>query len=108
MSRRRRSAHDGTGDGGGFGRLLRSLLAGVPWSEHAKRQETLHLPAPSSGIFRVHNANGRTRLVGEARQRTREEPSRQCQRFWAVANARSGRIAATSTGAARGTPNAFR
>ena len=42
----------------GFGGFLRSLLAGVPWSERAEREETLSLESPSSGRFRVHNANG--------------------------------------------------
>jgi len=65
-----RLERDRNGEGGresGFGRFLRSLLAGVPWSEHAERQEELLLANPRSGVLRVHNANGRTRLVGEER-----------------------------------------
>lgn len=51
----------------GFGGFLRSLLAGVPWSERGEREETLSLPTPDSGVLRIHNANGRTRIVGEER-----------------------------------------
>lgn len=51
----------------GFGGFLRSLLAGVPWSERAQQEETLNLESPGSGVFRVHNANGRTRVIGEER-----------------------------------------
>jgi DUF4097 and DUF4098 domain-containing protein YvlB len=52
---------------GGFGSLLRSLLAGVPWSEKAEREEVLHFSAPPSRNFRIHNANGKTCVVGEDR-----------------------------------------
>jgi len=52
---------------GGFGSFLRTLLAGIPWSEHAEREVELRLQSPRSGLFRVHNANGRTRLIGEDR-----------------------------------------
>jgi hypothetical protein len=52
---------------GGFGSFLRSLLAGVPWSERAEREDVLHLPRPARGILRLHNANGRTRVSGEER-----------------------------------------
>ena len=52
---------------GGFGGFLRSLLAGVPWSERAEREEKLILPSPASGLLRVNNANGRTRVLGEDR-----------------------------------------
>lgn len=51
----------------GFGGFLRSLLAGVPWSERAERSETLVFERPTSGMLRIHNANGRTRVVGEER-----------------------------------------
>jgi hypothetical protein len=54
-------------DGFGFGGLLRSLLAGIPWSERAEVLETQSLPAPPSGSLRVDNANGRTRVIGEDR-----------------------------------------
>jgi DUF4097 and DUF4098 domain-containing protein YvlB len=51
----------------GFGGFLRSLLAGVPWSERAECTETLRFESPSSSMLRIHNANGRTRVVGEDR-----------------------------------------
>lgn len=51
----------------GFGGFLRSLLAGVPWSERGEAEQTLELPAPDSGTIRIHNANGKTRVVGEER-----------------------------------------
>jgi len=54
-------------EGGGFSGFLRSLLAGIPWSERAERKEELHLETPRSGVFRLHNANGRTRVFGEDR-----------------------------------------
>ena len=52
----------------GFGSFLRSLLAGVPWSERAESEEVTRLASPASGLLRVKNANGRTRVVGEARE----------------------------------------
>jgi len=52
---------------GGFTGFLRSLLAGIPWSERAEGTEELHLETPSSGVFRLHNSNGRTRVCGEDR-----------------------------------------
>jgi hypothetical protein len=59
---------DGCGAGRrGFGGLLRSLLAGVPWRERAEDVETRRLAAPRSGALRIDNANGRTRVVGEDR-----------------------------------------
>jgi hypothetical protein len=70
MTRRRPRDHSGSfgfGREGAFGHFLRSLLSGVPWSESSERTDSLVLPAPSSGVLRVHNANGRTRVVGEDR-----------------------------------------
>jgi DUF4097 and DUF4098 domain-containing protein YvlB len=60
---------DGSNDlaEGGFAGFLRSLLAGIPWSERAEGEEELHLEPPPGGIFRLHNANGRTRVCGEDR-----------------------------------------
>lgn len=52
---------------GGFGSLLRSLLEGVPWSEKAESEEVLHFSTPASESFRIHNANGRTSVIGEDR-----------------------------------------
>ncbi len=51
----------------GFGGFLRSLLAGVPWSERGESEQTLKLPPPDSHVLRVHNANGKTRVIGEER-----------------------------------------
>jgi hypothetical protein len=71
MTRHRHRDHSGPfglGPGGALGSLLRSLLAGVPWSESSEREDSLVLPAPASGVLRVHNANGRTRVVGEDRR----------------------------------------
>jgi len=53
---------------GSFGNFLRSLLAGVPWSERAEREEMLHISRAASKSFRLHNANGRTRVIGEDRE----------------------------------------
>ena len=53
---------------GGFGNFLRSLLAGVPWSERAEREEILHISRVASKAFRLYNANGRTRVIGEERE----------------------------------------
>jgi hypothetical protein len=55
------------GPHGGFGSFLRSLLAGLPWSERAEEQETLRLDPPPSRLVRVQNANGRIRVIGEDR-----------------------------------------
>ena len=47
--------------------FLRSLLAGIPWSETAEGEEELHFDPPAGGLVRLHNANGRTTVVGEER-----------------------------------------
>ncbi|MFQ5418401.1 MAG: DUF4097 domain-containing protein [Myxococcota bacterium] len=52
---------------GGFTGFLRSLLAGIPWSETAQGEEELHFDRPPGGMLRLHNANGRTRVIGEDR-----------------------------------------
>lgn len=57
----------GEGRGRGFGEFLRSLLAGIPWSESAQKLETLRLPPPAGATLRIHNSNGRTCVVGEDR-----------------------------------------
>jgi DUF4097 and DUF4098 domain-containing protein YvlB len=57
-----------SGDGGGLGGFLRSLLSGIPWSERAEGEETLLFPAPPGGGLRIDNANGRTRVIGEDRR----------------------------------------
>ena len=68
------SDHDGPcsegcahGAGSRFGGFLRSLLAGIPWSERVEVLETMTLPAPRSGALRLDNANGMTRILGEDR-----------------------------------------
>lgn len=54
--------------GPGFGGLLRSLFTRMPWEERASHEETLTVPAPSGRSVRIHNANGKTRVVGEDRE----------------------------------------
>ena len=51
----------------GIGGFLRSLLAGIPWSERVEVLESSTLPAPRGGVLRIDNANGMTRIVGEER-----------------------------------------
>lgn len=58
---------DGRTFGPGFGGLLRSLFANLPWTESASREESLIIPAPPGRAISVHNANGKTRIVGEDR-----------------------------------------
>ena len=52
---------------GGFTGFLRGLISGIPWSERAAREETVHVEAPQGGGLRVHNSNGKTRITGEDR-----------------------------------------
>lgn len=52
---------------GGFGSFLRGLLAGLPWSERAESEEVLAIGAASGSALRIHNSNGRIRVVGEER-----------------------------------------
>ena len=73
--KRRPDGHDHDGSesgpgrffGPGFGGILRSLFDRMPWSESATREESLIVPAPAGRAIRVHNANGKTRIVGEDR-----------------------------------------
>jgi DUF4097 and DUF4098 domain-containing protein YvlB len=58
--------HDDLGRGG-FSGFLRSLLAGIPWSEYAEALEELHIDAHDSTRLRLRNAIGRTRVRGEDR-----------------------------------------
>jgi len=53
--------------GNGFSGFVRSLLAGIPWSEHAEGVEELRFETPGHRVLRLHNANGRTRVIGEDR-----------------------------------------
>lgn len=55
------------GDRRGFGDFLRSLLAGVPWSERAEQEGVQRFAAPRGGALRFENANGKTRVIGEDR-----------------------------------------
>jgi len=54
-------------DRGGLGGFLRTLLAGIPWSERVECVDTLHFPSPGNCSIRVHNVNGKTCIRGEAR-----------------------------------------
>jgi hypothetical protein len=63
----RRPESEGKPGESGFGSFLRSLLAGVPWSERAETEEITNLDRPPSGLLRIHNANGSTRVIGEER-----------------------------------------
>jgi len=73
----------------GFGGFLRSLLSGIPWSESAQGMETLSFAPPRGTLLRVHNANGKTRVVGEERsdvqviacKRARAESSEEAARL---------------------------
>ena len=67
MSKRRSANGQAPPSRHGIGSFLRSLFEGVPWSDRAESEETRCLAAPSSGLIRVHNANGRTSVVGEDR-----------------------------------------
>lgn len=51
----------------GLGGFLRSLLAGIPWSESAHAEMEMCLAMPSGRRMDVHNANGKIRIVGEDR-----------------------------------------
>ena len=51
----------------GFGSFLRTLLTGIPWSERAESEEQFRLDSPASGVLRLHNANGRIRIIGDDR-----------------------------------------
>jgi DUF4097 and DUF4098 domain-containing protein YvlB len=57
-----------TGNSGRLGGLLRSLMAGIPWSESAEGEEVLELPVPSGAAVLIHNANGRSEIIGEERE----------------------------------------
>jgi DUF4097 and DUF4098 domain-containing protein YvlB len=64
----RNSKEDSNGSQGpGFGGILRSFFSKIPWHESATREESMRVPAPSDGIINIHNANGKTRVVGEDR-----------------------------------------
>jgi DUF4097 and DUF4098 domain-containing protein YvlB len=54
-------------DSRGFGGFIRNLLSGVPWSESARAEETITLDPPEGRHMAIHNANGKTRVLGEDR-----------------------------------------
>ncbi len=54
-------------DSHGLGGFLRDLLSGVPWSESAHAEETITLDPPEGRHMAIHNANGKTRVIGEDR-----------------------------------------
>ncbi len=56
-----------SGDRHTLGDFVRSLLAGIPWSERAQGDQKFNLKAPAGRTVRVDNTNGRTRLFGEER-----------------------------------------
>lgn len=65
---RSRHGDDTSGsDERGFTGFVRSLLKGIPWSERAESKQTVQIDAPASGVLRIHNSNGRTRVTGEDR-----------------------------------------
>jgi len=59
--------HSNGRHGPGFGGILRSFFSKIPWHESASRTETLNVPSPRSGAISIHNANGKTRVIGEDR-----------------------------------------
>jgi hypothetical protein len=52
----------------GFGGFLRSFFGRMPWHESIVREESIVLPAPSGRAISIHNANGKTRVIGEDRE----------------------------------------
>lgn len=66
---RHANRHDGDCESGahGIGGFLRSLLSGIPWSERAERTDVLAVKTTPGATLRIHNSNGRTRVLGEER-----------------------------------------
>ena len=54
--------------GPGFGGLLRTFFARMPWSETLTEEEVVVVPAPSGRSITIRNANGKTRVYGETRE----------------------------------------
>ncbi len=67
MTNRLEQDREGEKDARGFGGFLRSLLHGIPWSESAHNEYTFSIDPPEGRHMTIHNANGRTRVVGEQR-----------------------------------------
>ena len=53
----------------GLGGFIRSLVSGIPWCEAVQDEEIIEFEAPRSRALKIHNANGRTRIVGQDRKR---------------------------------------
>jgi DUF4097 and DUF4098 domain-containing protein YvlB len=53
---------------GKLGGLIRSLMAGIPWSECAEGEDVYHFDVPSGNVVHIHNANGKTQIIGEDRE----------------------------------------
>ena len=51
----------------GIGGFIRSLLAGIPWSEGATGESVVSFDTPESGVLKIKNLGGRTRVLGEER-----------------------------------------
>lgn len=66
----------------GFGGILRRFFSRMPWHESATSEDEKTIPAPSSGAISLHNANGKTRVIGEDRNdiliRIRKKVSADC------------------------------
>jgi len=58
---------EGEPGGSSLSGFIRSLLAGIPWSEHAEAVEELHFEASEHRVVRFRNSSGRTRVFGEDR-----------------------------------------
>jgi DUF4097 and DUF4098 domain-containing protein YvlB len=54
-------------EGKGWGGFLRSLLSGIPWSERSERVDIQTYKTPAGAAVRIHNANGKTLVLGEDR-----------------------------------------
>jgi DUF4097 and DUF4098 domain-containing protein YvlB len=59
---------DARGSRGLLGGFIRGLVSGIPWSECAEGSETLNLDIPQKNVVHIHNANGRTMIIGEERE----------------------------------------
>ena len=55
-------------DGPGFGGILRQFFSKMPWHEATTAEEERTLAAPPGGAISIHNANGKTRVIGEDRE----------------------------------------
>ncbi len=53
--------------GPGFGGFLRSLFFKMQWGERTTHEEILVVPCPAGRAISIHNANGKTSVLGEDR-----------------------------------------